>query len=177
MKRALYMGRFQPFHKGHLEVVKRILSENDKIIVAIGSANFNYNVKSPFTAGERMWMIHEALVEAGIDMSKVYITSYPNIENNAAWYAHIKSLLPPFHRAYTGNPLTQILLKENGIEVVVLKMIERELYCASTIRERMLRDEPWEELVPPAVARIIKAIKGPERLKYLVRSESDPMSY
>ncbi len=175
--RALYMGRFQPFHKGHLEVVRRILSENDEIIVAVGSANFNYHVKSPFTAGERIWMIHEALREAGVDLSRVYIVAYPNIENNAAWYAHIRSLFPPFDRAYTGNPLTQILLKEAGVEVVPLKMIQRELYCATTIRERMIRGEAWEDLVPPAVARIIKSINGVERLRYLVRSESDPMSY
>ena len=175
--RALYMGRFQPFHLGHLEVVRSILEDNDELIIAIGSANFNYNVKSPFTAGERMWMIHEALVEAGLDMRRIYIATYPNIENNAAWYAHISSLLPPFERAYTGNPLTQILLKEAGIEVVPLRMIKRELYCATTIRERMLRGEPWQELVPPAVARIIERIKGVERLRYLARSESDPLSY
>ena len=175
--RALYMGRFQPFHLGHLEVVKRILSENDELIIAIGSANFNYHVKSPFTAGERMWMIHEALREAGLDMARIYITSYPNIENNAVWASHIRSLLPPFDRAYTGNPLTQILLMECGVEVVPLEMIKRELYCATTIRERMLRGEPWEELVPPAVARIIKEIEGERRIRYLARSESDPTSY
>ncbi len=175
--RALYMGRFQPFHLGHLEVLRRILSENHEVIVAVGSANFNYNIKSPFTAGERIFMIHQALVEAGFDMSRVYILSYPNVENNAAWYAHIRSLLPPFERAYTGNPLTQLLLMEAGVEVVPLKMIKRELYCATTIRERMLRDEPWEELVPPAVAKFLAEIRAPERLKFLARSESDPMAY
>ncbi|NPA15345.1 MAG: nicotinamide-nucleotide adenylyltransferase [Deferribacteres bacterium] len=175
--RALYMGRFQPFHLGHLEVVKRILGEHPEIIIAIGSANHNYHIKSPFTAGERMWMIHEALKEAEVDLSRIYIAAYPNIENNAAWYAHIKSLLPPFDVAYSGNPLTQILLAEQNIEVKKLTMIKRELYCATVIRERMLRDEDWEELVPPAVARIIKEIEGVRRIKYLARSESDPMAY
>ena len=175
--RALYMGRFQPFHRGHLEVVKRILEENDEIIIAVGSANFNYNLKSPFTCGERIWMIHEALVEAGVDMRRVYIGAYSNIENNAMWASYIRSLFPPFERAYTGNPLTQILLMEAGVDVVPLKMIKRELYCATTVRERMLRGEPWEELVPPAVARIINEIDGVRRLQYLARSESDPLSY
>ena len=56
-------------------------------------------------------------------------------------------------------------------------MINRELYCASEIRRRMLEGEDWESLVPPAVARIIKEIKGVERLKFIVRGESDPLHW
>ncbi|RLD92839.1 MAG: nicotinamide-nucleotide adenylyltransferase [Aquificota bacterium] len=177
MRRALLMGRFQPFHLGHLQVVRDILGEFPQLIVAVGSATFNYLEKSPFTAGERIWMIHEALAESGLDMSRIYITAYPNIENNAAWAAHLKSLLPPFHVAFTGNALPHILLKEAGIEVRPLEMINRELYCASEIRRRMLEGEDWESLVPPAVARIIKEIKGVERLKFIVRGESDPLHW
>ncbi len=171
------MGRFQPFHLGHLEVVKRILEENEEIIIAVGSANHNYHIKSPFTAGERVWMIHEALKEAGLDLCKIYILTYPNIENNAMWYAHIKSLLPPFDVAYSGNPLTQILLMENQIKVKPIEMIKRDIYSATVIRERMLKGEKWEDLVPQAVAKIIKEIKGVDRLKFLAKSESEPMVY
>jgi len=175
--RALYVGRFQPFHLGHLEVVKYILGECDEIIIGIGSANFNYNVKSPFTAGERMWMVHQALVEAGVDMRRVYIGCYTNVDNNAVWVSYIKSLFPPFDLFYSGNPLPQVLMEEMGVRVVKLSMIQRELYCASRIREMMIRGEPWEELVPPAVSRIIKQIKGVERIRTLLRSESDPTRY
>ncbi len=177
MKRALLMGRFQPFHLGHLQVVGDILEEFPQLIVAVGSATFNYLEKSPFTAGERIWMIHEALVEAGLDMGRIYITAYPNIENNAAWAAHLKSLLPPFQVAFTGNALPHILLKEAGIAVRPLEMINRELYCASEIRRRMLEGEDWESLVPRAVARIIKEINGVERLRFIVRGESDPLHW
>ena len=38
MKRALFIGRFQPFHKAHLSDVKLALKECDKIIIAIGSS-------------------------------------------------------------------------------------------------------------------------------------------
>jgi len=177
MSRALLMGRFQPFHLGHLQVVEDILEEFSQIIVAVGSATFNYLEKSPFTAGERIWMIHQALVEAGVDMRRVYITAYPNIENNAAWAAHLKSLLPPFQVVFTGNALPHILLKEAGVEVRPLEMINRELYCASEIRRRMLAGEEWEPLVPPAVARIINEIRGVERLRFIVRGESDPLHW
>jgi len=177
MSRALLMGRFQPFHLGHLQVVKEILAEFPQLIVAVGSAAFNYLEKSPFTAGERIWMIHEALVEEGLDMRNIYILAYPNIENNAVWAAHLKSLLPPFQVAFTGNALPHILLREAGIEVRPLKMIKRDLYSATVIRERMLKGEDWESLVPPAVARIIKQIGGVERLRFITKGESDPLHW
>jgi nicotinamide-nucleotide adenylyltransferase len=61
--KGLFVGRFQPFHKGHLEVVRLILKECDELIVAVARAQFNYSGEDPFTAGERIWIIHEALKE------------------------------------------------------------------------------------------------------------------
>ncbi len=177
MPGALLMGRFQPFHLGHLQVAKEILGEFSRLIIAVGSATFNYLEKSPFTAGERIWMIHEALLEEGLDMGRVYIAAYPNIENNAAWAAHLKSLLPPFQVAFTGNALPHVLLKEAGVEVRSLKMIRRDLYSATVIRERMLEGGDWKSLVPHAVARIIKEIGGVERLRFIMRGESDPLHW
>ena len=51
------MGRFQPFHLGHLDLVKQILDECDEVIIAITSSQFNYLEKDPFTSGERIEMI------------------------------------------------------------------------------------------------------------------------
>jgi len=68
--RGLMMGRFQPFHLGHLDLVKQILSECDEIIIAITSSQFNYLEKDPFTAGERIEMIHQSLKDDGVDLSR-----------------------------------------------------------------------------------------------------------
>jgi len=73
--RGLVMGRFQPFHLGHLELVKQVLSECGGIIIAVTGSQFNYIEKDPFTAGERIEMIHESLKEAAIDLSQCYIFS------------------------------------------------------------------------------------------------------
>ena len=35
-KRALYIGRFQPYHRGHHAVIREIASEVDEIIICIG---------------------------------------------------------------------------------------------------------------------------------------------
>ncbi|MDD3454709.1 MAG: adenylyltransferase/cytidyltransferase family protein, partial [Methanobacteriales archaeon] len=64
--RGLLVGRMQPFHKGHLEVIKRILGEVDELIICIGSAQLSHSLRDPFTAGERIMMVTKALSENNI---------------------------------------------------------------------------------------------------------------
>ncbi len=67
-ERGLYVGRFQPFHKGHLEAIKEVLDEIEELVIVIGSAQYSHNIHNPFTAGERLVMIRHALQEAGIEL-------------------------------------------------------------------------------------------------------------
>ena len=54
--RGLLVGRLQPIHDGHMDVISRILAEVDEVIIGIGSAQLSHTLKDPFTAGERMWL-------------------------------------------------------------------------------------------------------------------------
>ena len=69
VNRGLYVGRFQPFHLGHVEAIKKILDEVEELVVVIGSAQYSHNRGNPFTVGERLVMIRNALDEARIDFS------------------------------------------------------------------------------------------------------------
>ena len=66
-RRALYIGRFQPYHKGHHAVIREIASEVDEIIICIGSAQRSHEIENPFTAGERYLMISKSLRAEGIN--------------------------------------------------------------------------------------------------------------
>ena len=72
-RRAVLPGRFQPVHKGHIEVIKWALERVDELIIVIGSAQESHTFENPFTAGERMLMIREALREINVDFSRIYI--------------------------------------------------------------------------------------------------------
>ena len=175
MIRGLFIGRFQPPHWGHVWAIKAILNEVDELIVVIGSAQFNYIEKDPFTVGERIWMLREGLREGGVDLSRVIIVPIPNIENNSAWLSYIKSYLPPFQVAYTGNPFVAMLLREGGVEVRQQPMYDRGKYVSTRIREMIIKGDPsWRELVPASVARIIDEVKGVERLKVIMSGEAEP---
>ena len=55
--RALFIGRFQPFHKGHLKIIQQASETYDQILVGIGSSQYSHTVDNPFTAEERTEMI------------------------------------------------------------------------------------------------------------------------
>lgn len=49
MDKVLYIGKFQPFHKGHQKVVERLIENHDELIIVIGGADSSYTKTNPFT--------------------------------------------------------------------------------------------------------------------------------
>lgn len=168
--RGLLIGRFQPFHKGHVYVVKKVLQEVDEIIIGIGSAQLSHTLENPFTAGERLMMIANSLAENGIKKN-YYIIPIQDVNNNSLWVSHVRSLTPPFTTVYSGNTLVKRLFSEVGVEVKTPPLFNRKIYSGTEIRRRMLKNEPWENLVPAAVVRVVKEVKGVERLKDLAKTD------
>jgi nicotinamide-nucleotide adenylyltransferase len=167
-KTALLIGRYQPFHKGHLEVVKQILNESDELIIGIGSAQYSHTKDNPFTAGERLEMIRAALDAEGISRDRYWIIPIQDINNNSVWAHHIKAICPNFDVIYTRNPLATRLFKEGGIKVKAQPLFDRHIYSGTSIREEMIDSGDWEKFIPLASARVIKKIGGVERLKSIV---------
>jgi len=177
-KRGLMTGRFQPFHNGHLALAKQILAECDELVIVIGSAQFNFIDKDPFTAGERALMIHEALKEAKIDLSRCYIIPIINDENNARWIAYLRSMAPPFDALYSGNEFVKHLVhSQDSITVKIPKFAKKDEYNGTSIRRLMLEGKHWKQHVPPAVAGVIEQINGIERVKVLAGSDSNPQRW
>jgi len=169
--RALYPGRFQPFHSGHLEAVKYILSEASEIIIMIGSALQSHTLKNPFTSGERMMMVRLALTEAGIDPARYYVVPVPDLEIHGIWVSHVCSLVPKFDVVYSNEPLTRRLFIEAGFTVKNIPFYRRAECSATEIRNKMLKGISWEALLPKSVASYIKEIKGVERLRDLAKTD------
>lgn len=167
LKRGLMIGRFQPFHLGHLKGIQQIMKEVEELIILIGSAQYSHSFANPFTAGERVMMVHDALVEYKIDLSRCYIIPLMDTNDNRIWVAHLISCVPQFDIAYTHNPLVMRLLSESNIQVKSHEFFKREIYNATEIRNKMLNNENWEEFVPKSVVIIIKKISGVERIQQI----------
>jgi nicotinamide-nucleotide adenylyltransferase len=171
VKRGLFVGRFQPFHLGHIGAIKDILKEVDELVIVIGSAQYSHNINNPFTAGERLTMVREALEEAGIDYSRVWIVPVPDMHLHMMWVSAVKGYTPSFDVVYSNEPLTRRLFIEAGYKVEAIRFHERKLYSSTVIREKMLKGVSWEKLVPESVAVFIKKIDGVNRLRDLTKSD------
>jgi len=169
--RAILIGRMQPVHNGHMQVINKILQEVDEVIIGIGSAQLSHEIKDPFTAGERVVMMSQALAEENVDPSRYYIIPMQDINFNAIWASHVKMLTPPFSIVYSGNPLVKQLFSEENFEVKQPPLYSRKTLSGTEIRNRILNDGNWEELVPNATVNLIKEIKGVERIKNLSKKE------
>ena len=172
VKRGLFVGRFQPFHKGHLEVIKKIGKEVDELVIIVGSSQYSHRLDNPFTTGERITMIRRALKETKIQLSRIWIIPVPDVHQHALWVSQIVGYAPKFDVAFANEPLTRRLFVEAGFTVEPMPFIKREIYLATEIRKRMLTGEDWEKLVPDSVAEFIKEIDGVTRLRDLNKTDT-----
>ncbi len=166
--RGLLIGRFQPFHNGHLEVVQKALEEVDELAIVIGSTQKFYTTDDPFTADEREQMIRAALEQEGITRFRIHQAA--DIPDDDTYAAHIKGIVPRFDVVYAAtNELNKRLFSEAGYRV---RMCRRYLGLEGTIiRCAMIEDGDWASMVPDAVAAYLKKIKGVARVRMLAKEE------
>ncbi len=167
---ALIIGRFQPFHNGHLEVIRTIAKQCDRLIVGIGSAQLSHTFDNPFTAGERHLMISRALHDDG--MENFFLVPMVDVNRYAIWVAHVQSLVPPFQDVYTNNPLTRRLFEEAGYIVCSAPLFNRDVYSGTEIRRRIISGKEWEHLVPKGVSETIYEVHGDQRLRDITKDHS-----
>ncbi len=171
VKRAVFVGRFQPFHLGHLIASKDILEEVDELVVVIGSAQYSHTIENPFTSGERMTMIREALREAKIPDERCWIVPVPDVHRHMMWVAEVVGYTPKFHLVYGNEPLTRRLFMEAGFKVKSIPFHKRDVYSSTEIRERMLIGKDWQSLVPKSVVAFVNEIDGVQRLRDLKKTD------
>lgn len=164
---ALYVGRFQPLHKGHIHAMDYILREEEGVVIAVGSCMNSHEPRNPFTFGERLRMIIGALDDLGISRTKWYAVGVPDVEFHPVWVQLTKSLSLPFSRVYSNDPLTRVLFEEAGHEVRSIPFSNKDRYSGTEIRRRILSNEDWYDLVPEATIKVIKETGGEERVRKL----------
>ena len=171
MRVGLLVGRFQPFHLGHLEAVKYALKRVDYVYIVVGSAQRSHERDNPFTAAERIAMIKGALDGSNVDPSKWMAIPIADADSHSLWVSTVESMVPKFDAVFTNDALTFLLFKEQGIDVKAVPYLDRSMYSATNVRDRILERKDWESLVPPQVARLVKKFGGVERVRALIRKD------
>ncbi|MEG0489448.1 MAG: nicotinate-nicotinamide nucleotide adenylyltransferase, partial [Acinetobacter sp.] len=87
----VYIGRFQPFHLAHMQTIKIALQQSQYVILALGSAQDERNIKNPFLAKEREQMILSNFSEA--DKQRIRFVHVIDVYNDVKWVELVKSLV------------------------------------------------------------------------------------
>ena len=164
MKKGLVLGRFQPFHLGHLNLIQTVLNDKKEPLICIGSAQYAHTKDNPFTVKERKDMIQLIMDELNCNYT---IYEIPDINNYDKYVSHLEEFVPKFDTVYSGNKLVQRLFKNAGYKIVIPEMINREVWEGAAIRQAMMEGDEWEPAAPYQTVNIIHDLTGIEKLQNL----------
>lgn len=166
-KNILYIGRFQPFHKGHSDAIDQIFEKfpDAKIFIGIGSAEDNFTKENPLTAGERFEIIERAMEEKNIPAQKYAIVPIRNINHYALWPYHVLQYLPQIDITFSGSPLVRQLWNSSGAGLEVFELEKRFDVSASAIRQMVLNEQDVSDVLLSSTAEFLQQMSFFLRLK------------
>ncbi|OPY88912.1 MAG: nicotinamide-nucleotide adenylyltransferase [Syntrophus sp. PtaU1.Bin208] len=172
-------GRFQVFHNDHLKYLLAGMRLCRHLVVGVTNPDpkltmeeaadkkRSSNLANPLTYYERYVMIRTVLEEAGIESSRFSIVPLPiNLPELYRYYVPMDAVF--FLSIYDDWGRKKLkYFNSLGIKTHVLREVPLEAkgISAEDVRNRMIQGDPWEHLVPPCVAHLMKKWDIPERLR------------
>ena len=165
---ALFVGRFQPLHHGHIYMLNKILKSYKKIKIGVGSSQLLKSEINPFTYKERVNFITSALNKRGIYSQRFSIYPIPDIFNASEWVNHVISIVGNFDTLFSNSDWVRHLFQNAGYTVGEKIGIFKKKYSASNVRKLIsINARNWTILVPKEVVNLIKEYNGIERIRIL----------
>jgi len=159
---GLLIGRFQPFHLGHLDALKFALSKVENLWIGLGSSNKPIQKNNPFSAEERRIMIMNSLDDSLKNRIRIY--PIPDIENHIKWIELIDTIVPKFDLVFTNDDLTHHLYSKRNVKTASIPFTRREVLSGTNIRNMIISDQNWLELVPEGTRNLLTKIHVKDRL-------------
>ncbi len=147
MKKAIFIGRFQPLHKGHCHAIKDILQREDigHLYIIIGSTGKEGTVDNPYSFDTRKDMLKKVFKEQ-IDKKKISVLGLNDCSSDNEWIINLKSIAPDFDIAFTRNDWTRKCLESVCI-VEKQKYYDEKHLNGTYIRERIKNRKDIDDLV------------------------------
>lgn len=165
---AVIHGRFQPLHLGHLEYLLAGAARCQTLVVGITNPDPSVVVEepadisrgapeaNPCTYYERYLMVEGALVEAGVSHDRLRIVPFPHSHPERLRHyappdaAYLLTIYDEWGRTKLDR------LRALGLLIEVMWERTDKPISGSRVRRAIAADSGWRELVPPAVAIVIK---------------------
>ena len=162
---GLMIGRFQPFHMGHLEAIQFALTKVDKLWVGLGSSNKPAEKNNPFSAEERKEMILSSIDDSIKEKISIYFI--PDMDNHVKWIEKIDTIVPKFDIVFSNDELTKHLYSKKAVQVIPIPFLKRDVLSGTNIRELIISDQKWDDLVPEGTKKFLINTSAKELLKNL----------
>jgi nicotinamide-nucleotide adenylyltransferase len=165
---ALFIGRFQPLHHGHIYIINYILKHHNKLKIGIGSSQLSHKKNDPFTGNERVAFITTALEKRKVKHKRYAIYEIPDIFNAQKWVDHVLSIVGPIDIVYSNSDWVRELFINKGYKVGKKLGIFKKKYNSTNIRNLINdKEDTWTKLVPKEVVNLIKKFDGLNRIRSL----------
>ena len=162
---GLLIGRFQPFHLGHLDALQFALSKVDKLWVGLGSSNLPPQKDNPFSAEQRQEMILSSIDDAMKEKISIYFI--PDLDNHMKWIEKIDTIVPKFDIIFSNDELTNHLYSKRDIQIMTIPFLKRDKLSGTRIRDLIISDQNWNDLVPEGTKHFLEKINAKNLLKNL----------
>jgi nicotinamide-nucleotide adenylyltransferase len=170
-KISLFIGRFQPFHNGHLFVIKEMLKKCEKVKIGIGSSQLSHTINDPFSSEERKQFIISTLEFERIPKAMYEIFEINDIFNAQKWVNHVIGIVGEVDIIFSNSDWVRTLFNNKSFEVADKLPLKMDRLNATRIRNLICdNDTEWLDLVPQEVAKLIQKFNGIQRIKLLKKS-------
>ncbi|ENV79164.1 MULTISPECIES: nicotinate-nicotinamide nucleotide adenylyltransferase [Acinetobacter] len=157
----VFIGRFQPFHLAHLQTVEIALQQSQNVILALGSAQPERNIKNPFLAAEREQMILSNFSEA--DQERIHFVHVIDVYDDQKWVNQVKTLVKQITPLHAKIGLIGHFKDESSYYLKLFPewtMVEleslKESMSATPIREAYYRGEIQKQAFPQGTIQFLE---------------------
>ncbi|MCD8484048.1 adenylyltransferase/cytidyltransferase family protein [Candidatus Woesebacteria bacterium] len=146
---ALIVGRFQPFHKGHLYLLREVAAMADHVVLAIGSAGESGTIDNPLSFAVRQQILEKVIATEGLSEKVLKIVPSYDFPSDQEWVDKLIAAVGDFDVVVGNNEWTNSVLEAAGYQAKTIPLANREEWQGMVIRELMRNGrEEWKNHVP-----------------------------
>jgi len=153
--KGIYAGRFQPFHLGHKDAIKHILSviDEDLYVIICSKKVAPMDDRNPWSYEERVKMIKKST-----NTKRVHFMHVKDAYSNKAWIDVINENIPKGEIiSFSNNIKTTTAFKEHNFKTESLP-IKLSKINGTLIRKGILRGSVWSHLVPEGTKDVVEEL-------------------
>lgn len=165
-------GRFQPFHRDHLDLVQQALAIADRVLIGVTNADAaalrphpasrhrHLASANPYSFEQRRQLIDAALAAAGVAAARYEILTFP-LDEPERWPAIVPPGTPQLVRVFSDWEREKVRrFAAAGYPPRVVTGDAATRMSGTDIRVAMQARQPWQQWVPPGARELLQRWHG-----------------